>query len=263
MSDPVRVLFATNNVAGDADDSSKFNGFPFPTPEGVGEDGTSFPIRLPWLTAVACWWKVRNWYGTSDIVGTSGNGFELNMAGLTPINNPAVNELVNITTFGHFCFGGKQDDEIDVPGYGMGASAGIDGSIFSPAKLEIDFLERKFIWPVFSMDFGIGAGPRLFPDGPRATVIRGSTIPEIDPDTGGIAPPDLTVNVNVKLFGGVIVATCTGYVYGVHDADPDLQFLPSGTYVDFSAVNCWAYATSIGAPVYNTTTGVQVNDPTS
>jgi hypothetical protein len=221
MSD--RVPFGTNEDTATPANSSGFNGFPFPyTPGGSGDD---FPIAVPLADCIEIYWRIKNWNISTDIIVTD--------------SSPTPPDTYPMQSGDMTPSASNATRELDL--------------IFS---IDHQFQEPTGAW---SIPFGVippinESGETFYP----AIVLSASL--------GG---PFAVVSFNPSVVGFPFVAagSFTGSVKGLPITV--YMFLNSsisglsitGSFLDITPIEWWPYAAKDGSPIYDTSTGAQLQDP--
>lgn len=263
MSVGVRVPYATNDD-GTLGGSSGFNGFTFPTPIGTFEDGTLNPFRMTFQDAIKCYWRVKNWALFTDI-GTSGSGVSLTLGSIDFNPTSRTSEMDLIYPGSNGASGGAEDPDAIINNYGQGIAGGVSFEIFKSPNLNY----RDDEPPVNPLDPPILRVCPYFDA--SGGIVVGTTIPGTPPfipllifTTQFNADATSTITVNLKDSDGTTMGACTGYLQGINDADPDLAWTPYGSFLDITAQEFWPYAALNGTdPIYDTGSGIQLQDPLS
>jgi hypothetical protein len=245
MSDTVRSL-TWNDTATPAN-SSGANGFPFPIGAGPGTVGTNNPVKITFQDAIKWWWRVQNWNFDSSCVLVSGGGGVPDRSFVSgpmgPLGDNATRELGLIPNIG-YGEGGHQWSADTTP-FGGSGSASLS---FLPNWLYDDPTNNVGnIWP------GVGLN-----DG-------GGTPSEITNDNGSAVYLDTNPENLPEAATGSFTATIDGYdvtVYYYADIAPDSgdSFTPGSMTI--SPISYWPFAAlADGSPIYDTTTGAQLQSP--
>lgn len=226
MSDNVR--FGTINDTATPANSSGFNGFPFPYDgSGTTGPGTPAPVGMDFKEAMKMWWRIKTFSFSSTwsmvVAGTTYTFTSGNMSGAT-----------------------SRTTELDMTQAANDLRFDTIGTQACQFQLTTPFIntskdEAGTIYPTFTFAINL-----ITPSGIGTPYILFST-----QDTGGSIG-----NFNADFDG----LTLTIYYY-----------FPSGAPDSFSvgnmlieAVEYWPYAAlSDGSPIYNTSTGAQLQSPTN
>jgi len=218
-----RIPFATVNDSVVPARSSGFNGFPFPFASGSSPDN---PIVVNYLDCIKWWWRVKNWTISTDLqeVDNASATWTLDNGTMNPGPRNSTREFNLIAPTEH--------------SFGIGDST-TNG---------------------FSMAFMGAIGSQII-------LNAGQYYPDI---TGnGFVGPNPT-DGQVQIFLGSvpgfpeISGTIDGYTIPIaYDATTN----PPSSYVFttfvMTPVEYWPYAATNGSPIYNTSTGAQLQSPLS
>lgn len=235
MSD--RVIFGTINDTVTPANSSGFNGFSFPYSNGPTGTGTARPIKLDFDQAKSFYSRVKNWTFSSTWSSTQGVDTQTFANGIaTPGNSNATREL-----------------QVWNPGFVKEFATGGSGGVSTLAFA---------VNPLYGVEYGTSTTPRkLWPSFNLATGFFGQTILRAGTSSLIIFAFDTTQLTAVTgSFVGQINGNNVDIYYDATTFPPD-SYVP-GT-MSFTPSEFWPYAAKDGSPIYNTTTGVQLQDPTN
>lgn len=246
MSDRVRFVTVNDTVV--PADSSAFNGFPAPF---IATGGIFFPSAVP-LTDIATWfWRRRKWSLASDATVTvdtfTGGLMQGDMAGgpgPTDVSGSARGrELAAVAS------------SVNGPAVSVGSNA--DGDALGAASLTL-FLDGVSRAPVIHFD-GISYYP--------AMGIAGT----LTVDDGAGNSITLTFSSDSGAIGGTPDGTITGTVDGfdipihyrttITGAGGTFTFTTFDVSPTTSSDSYWAYAAADTSPIYDTSTGAQLQSP--
>lgn len=233
-----RVRFLTRNDTVTPANSSGANGFSFPSYTGPGaEDELPFTIEALTLEEAIRWrWRVKNWEVTTDF---QAGDLALPSGDMTPTSIEREEDLIGIT---HNAF--------EVVGGGEESTAFVTLWLFGP--------------PPESYPFSIGSVSRSGSDYRPFVQISGAIIP-----FGSEFSEDLSFHTDpaaIDLFApvqGEITALIDGKEIPLYYSQNFIGEAPvfTITQLEFTPVEFWPYAAAGGSPIYNTTTGAQLQDP--
>lgn len=230
MSDNVRFL-TTNDTVTPAN-SSGANGFPFPYGTGPTGTGTQNPVKVTLPDACKWWWRVKNWAlqpSTWSVTDDEPATYGFAAGNMMPDIDNATRELDLINTgFVHrFLLQGTGSQLSQV-------NLGVDED-FPLSIQDSDFIH---VWPTLRL----------------ITTFLGAGGAEID-----------------FSFDPSLLGTVTGHFAGSIDGYAvDIYYDASNSHItsftvgnmDFVPVEYWPYASlKDGSPIYNTSTGAQLQDP--
>lgn len=228
MSDNVRFLTVNDTVT--PANSSGANGFPSPFGTGPTGTGTQNPVKVSLSDAVKWWWRVKNWKlqpSTWSVTDDTPNTFTLTTGDMIPGVGNATRELdlINPNAAAH--------------NFGISsASSQINLFIDESVGGQIQDADFSHVWPELRLP----------------TSFLGDSGKEID-----------------FAFDQSILGTVTGHFAGSIDGYAvDIYYDASSTHItsftvgnmDFVPVEYWPYAAlSDGSPIYNTSSGAQLQAP--
>jgi len=218
-----RVPFATINDSVIISRSSGFNGFPFPFASG---SVASRPFAANYHDCIKWWWRVKNWTISTDLqeVDNTSATWTLANGTMNPGGSNAARELNLIGGVAHEF------------GIGDATTNGFTAAFFGSTGSRIILNSGQYYPDITGIGF---VGPNTA-DG-RVSIFLGSVpgLPEIS-------------------------GTIDGYTIPIaYDAT---TFAPSSfTFSTFvmTPVEYWPYAATNGSPIYNTSTGAQLQSPLS
>lgn len=225
MSDAVH--FATRNDTMTPANSSGFNGFAYPFTTGSTGAGTANPLNMTFPEAVKHWWRVRN-YAVSAVtpwtLTSAGITYTFSGGNLSVITGPS--RELDFLNQRNQLWGETTATE------SAGLSFVLDPSLFFPTG------------------YIRGAGTTLWP----ALIISGNISNPFGTSFVNFGNFQTSGSFNVSIDG---MSFTTGY--------DSTSVLPGDSFtvgdLVFTAIEYWPYAAADGSAIYDTTTGVALQNP--
>jgi hypothetical protein len=249
MSD--RRVFGAYNDTVNPEKSSGFSAFPFPYAASppVGEEAY-YPIALTLAKAIEWYHRIATWTATNDLAASVSNGTDGQATGM----NSVFTSVTNSGPGGQL-IPGAHTHTWDIYGTGTGVSSGVGTlSLFTNpfdvtnAYLNALVKDGDDYYPRIFVAFTVGASVSSTPSYPSDYALTQVLT------NGFYGPPTGNLTVSIDGFNFTLP-------WSEQNAGSPSTFTYQHSMLDFTPASYWAFEALDASPIYDTTTGAQLQDP--